>query len=355
MNTDELDYPLPPEAIAARPAEPRDHSRLLVYRRDEDRVEHRHFYDLPEYLRPTDLLVVNDTRVIPAKLELKKVTGAAVPGLFVRELEPGRWEVMLRTRGKLKPGDRLLAATAETTYQFLAAARAGEKGMWILDVAPPHQPPDVLARIGHVPLPPYIEKMRSPEEGDDEAFDKVRYQTVYAKEGRSLAAPTAGLHFTPELLAQVAALGVRRVAVTLEVGLGNFLPIETATLEEHPMHTESYIVPADTAAALRAQRASTGRIVVVGTTAARTLESASVQILAGQPESPAGATNLFIRPGYPFALTDVLVTNFHLPRSTLIALVGAMVGLAKVKELYARAVAEKYRFYSYGDAMLILP
>jgi S-adenosylmethionine:tRNA ribosyltransferase-isomerase len=353
MKTDELDYQLPQSAIATRPAEPRDHSRLMVYHRAEDRIEHRHFYDLPEYLRAGDLMIVNDTRVIPAKLELKKATGGNIPGLFVRELEIGKWEVMLRSRGKVKVGDVLTPADGRDEASLAIEKRAGEKGMWVVNLNPAKSAGEILARIGHVPLPPYIEKMRDPDSGDQESFDKVRYQTVYANKGASLAAPTAGLHFTPELLSKIESRGVNRAAVDLEVGLGTFLPIEADELEKHPMHHEVFSVPAMTAEAIRRQRASKNRIVVVGTTAVRTLESAAGAILDGVGKT-SGSTNLFIKPGYQFRLTDALITNFHLPRSTLIALVGAFAGLGKIKDLYAVAVREGYRFYSYGDAMLLL-
>jgi S-adenosylmethionine:tRNA ribosyltransferase-isomerase len=222
-------------------------------------------------------------------------------------------------------------------------------------VSPAERAGVVLAAIGHVPLPPYIEKQR--EGAADEGRDVRSYQTVYAREGRSLAAPTAGLHFTPELLARIEGMGVKRVGVDLEVGLGTFLPVETETLEEHRMHVETFAVPAATVAALREQRRNGGRIVVVGTTAVRTLEAAAARILDldHPPTEIAGATDLKISPGFGFRLTDVLVTNFHLPRSTLMALVGAMVGVERLKGLYALAVREGYRFYSYGDAMVILP
>lgn len=349
MKTDELDYELPESAIATRPAEPRDQAWLMVYHRAENRVEHRRFCDLPAYLKAGDLMVVNDTRVIPAKLELKKITGGNIPGLFVAELERGRWRVMLRSRGKVKEGDTLLAGEVN----IRTVRRLEDKGMWEVEVSDPASASEVLGRIGHVPLPPYIEKMRDPDAGDEETFDKVRYQTVYANKGASLAAPTAGLHFTEGLLAKIEAMGVKRAAVDLEVGLGTFLPIESDTLEAHPMHQEHFDVPPLTAEAIRKQRRERGRIVVVGTTAVRTLESAAGAILDGKGEM-SGSTRLFVMPGYQFRLTDALITNFHLPRSTLIALVGAFVGLGKIKELYSLAVKQGYRFYSYGDAMLLL-
>lgn len=377
MRIEELDYNLPPELIATQPAVPRDSSRLLVYRRATEAIEHRHFRDLPELLDPTDLLVVNDTRVLPAKLLLRKATGAAIPGLFLQELEPGgeggrRWEVMLRSRGKLAPG-MVLATEPASEFHFRLLARGHEAGHWIVSVEPTLEAPKgeavhltsayILERIGHVPLPPYIEKSRHGKGGtQDEQADREHYQTVYAQrsdqgEGaRSVAAPTAGLHFTPELLERLQARGVRVAHVTLHVGLGTFLPVQTDTLEEHPMHTEAYAVPAATVAALRAQRAAGGRIVVVGTTATRTLQAAASQILGldHPPTDIHGTTNLLISPGYRFLLTDALITNFHLPRSTLLALVGALTGLARLKIIYAEAITVKYRFYSYGDAMIVL-
>lgn len=349
----DLDYVLPEERIATAPAEPRDHSRLMVVHRASGAVEHRRFFEITEYLRAGDLLVVNDTRVIPAKLELRKETGGEIPGLFVAEESPGMWRAMLRTRGKLKAGATLVAGT----YRLRAAERLTDKGMWRVEVSPAKAALDVLAEIGHVPLPPYIEKMRDADAGEEEAFDRVRYQTVYARTGKSLAAPTAGLHFTQQLLAKIEAIGVRRTAVELEVGLGTFLPVEAETMEEHRMHVETYAVPRETVATLRAQRAAHGRIVVVGTTAVRTLETVAEAVLntLPPPTDLRGETALKIMPGFEFRLTDALVTNFHLPRSTLMALVGALLGVERLKDLYAQAIAEGYRFYSYGDAMLILP
>jgi S-adenosylmethionine:tRNA ribosyltransferase-isomerase len=373
MRIDELDYFLPPKLIATQPAEPRDSSRLLVYRRATDTVEHRHFRDLPELLEPTDLLVVNDTRVLPAKLLLRKATGASIPGIYLLEQAPGHWEVMLRSRGKLAPG-MTLATDPPSEFSFRLRARGSESGHWLVSVetsvlgSQRGSAAEILARIGHVPLPPYIEKARTATPGSagtgvgnagaDESADRAHYQTVYAQaqNARSLAAPTAGLHFTPELLGRLTARGIQIAKVTLHVGLGTFLPVGTATLEEHKMHTEEYAIPAATIATLRAQRAAGKRIVVVGTTATRTLEAAAASILDLQspPTDLVGSTDLLIAPGYQFALTDALITNFHLPRSTLLALVGALTGLERLKALYSQAIADSYRFYSYGDAMLIL-
>ena len=359
MHMSELDYALPAEAIALRPAAPRDASRLLVVQGGT--VAHRHFRDIGDYLRAGDLLVVNDTRVLPAKLALRRTSGAAIAGLFLAELERGLWEVMLRTRGKAKEGQTLEAPG----YAFELAQRLGE-GIWRVRVTPAEAAAAVLEAIGHVPLPPYIARQRKHTGAAEETpEDRQWYQTVFARAGqtgRSVAAPTAGLHFTPELLERLRRQGVHRAAVELEVGLGTFLPVETETLEEHPMHTERYCVPAAAIVALRAARREGRRIVVVGTTAVRTLEAAADRILDNSTPPPGGdirgQTNLLIAPGYRFRLTDALVTNFHLPRSTLMALVAAFLGaggVEQLKSLYAQAIDEGYRFYSYGDAMLIVP
>jgi len=379
MEITELDFHLPPELIATHPAQPRDSSRLMVVRRAAETVEHRHFYDLPDLLEAADVLVVNDTRVLPARLVLRRPTGAMIPGLFLSEIVPGRWEVMLRSRGKLSPGDALhVERSSESARDEIAirvAERLPERGRWVIEISPALPAAQLLERIGHVPLPPYIEKARRTAwnnekprhsgaeladlSGDaQETIDRTEYQTVYARLPGSLAAPTAGLHFTPGVLDRLAARGIGRLPVTLHVGLGTFLPVETQTLEGHKMHAETYSVPGATVGALRSLRASgKGRIVVVGTTAARTLESAAAEILGCEAPAAdlAGSTALCISPGYRFELTDVLLTNFHLPRSTLLALVAALVGLERMRALYAEAIRERYRFYSYGDAMLILP
>jgi S-adenosylmethionine:tRNA ribosyltransferase-isomerase len=375
----ELDYDLPQDRIALRPAEPRDQSRLMVVRRGEggaedERVEHRRFFNIAEYLEPGDLMITNNTRVLPAKLILYRKSGAMIPGLFVAERAPALWEMMLRTRGKVHEGEELLATSPGspelgTGVMFLLEKRLGA-GMWQVRVSSTSPAVELLPRIGAMPIPPYIEKARrevsSPPSGGG-VRDSEWYQTVYAQGlAKSVAAPTAGLHFTPGLLERIAAGGVSHAHVELEVGLGTFLPVETETFEAHVMHRERYAVPEDTVAALRAARGvggagvegvKHGRIVVVGTTAVRTLESAAEEILdvTTAPMPLRGETGLKIAPGFPFQLTDVLVTNFHLPRSTLMALVGALVGVERLKKLYSLAIREGYRFYSYGDAMLILP
>jgi S-adenosylmethionine:tRNA ribosyltransferase-isomerase len=357
MRTNDLDYDLPPERIAVAPAEPRDSSRLLVVQ--PTGVSHRVFREIGQFLRTGDLLIVNNTRVLPAKLRLRRPTGSLVAGLFLRELEPGCWEVMLRTRGRGRTGQSLTSGN----HNFRLEERLGE-GLWRVRITPVQPAATILEAIGHVPLPPYISRQRkNTGQAEETPADRQWYQTVYAQareRAGSVAAPTAGLHFTPALLQTLTAQGVQLATIDLEVGLGTFLPVEAENLEEHPMHTERFHVPAGTVAALRAARREKRRIVAVGTTAVRTLEAAADQILDASipPHDLDSETNLLIAPGYRFRLADVLITNFHLPKSTLMALVAAFLGtdgVARLKALYAEAIQQGYRFYSYGDAMLILP
>ena len=379
LHTDELDYVLPPELIARNPVHPRDHSRLLVFRRSADSIEDCQFSDLPQLLSPGDLLIANDTRVIPAKLSLSKESGGSITGLFIDELSAGKWRVMLRTRGRAAPGMRLaaIADNGKACVYLKLLAREPEKGQWVVEVNDTRPAHEILARIGSMPLPPYIEKARGTSansmakasgleltegarHGDSPARpcdDAENYQTIYARTAGALAAPTAGLHFTPEVFAALTQRGINRSFVTLHVGLGTFLPVEAATLDQHPMHWESFMIPRATVESIRKQRANKGRVVLVGTTTVRTLESMAGEIVDGSkaPDDISGSTNLLIQPGYAFQLTDALITNFHLPRSTLLALVGALTGLSRLKEIYQHAITRRYRFYSFGDAMLILP
>ncbi len=379
LYTDELDYELPPELIARNPVHPRDRSRLLVYRRGADCIEDCFFSDLPALLSPKDLLVANDTRVLPAKLTLRKESGGKITGLFIDELSPGKWRVMLRTRGRAAPGLRLaaMAESPDARIELTLLERESEKGQWIAEVSDTRPAHEVLARIGHVPLPPYIEKARDQsrqpperdskrilphaggevESRDGTSHDAEDYQTIYARAAGALAAPTAGLHFTPEVFAALEQRRIARAFVTLHVGLGTFLPVEAKTLDRHPMHQESFMVPRVTVESIRRHKAAQGRMVLVGTTTVRTLETMASAILdVSRPaEDLSGATRLLIQPGYDFQLTDALITNFHLPRSTLLALVGALTGLTRLKEIYRHAIMRHYRFYSFGDAMLILP
>ncbi len=342
MRTDDLDFALPPELIAQSPPTDRAAARLMHYRRSNGSVAHRTFSDLPLLLRRGDVLVFNNARVLPARFLLRKETGGAVEALFLSEIRPGRWRVLLRNFGRSTGPltvDREPTLSAQPT-------RVGDE--YELDLTTSEPAAAVLDRLGRMPLPPYIRRERGSDERD--AADRSDYQTVYAAVPGSVAAPTAGLHFTPELLAQLDAAGVQRVDVTLHVGMGTFKPVTVDDLADHVMHTEGFEVGAAAAAALNEAERDGRRIVAVGTTAARVLESWP----AGEPwRAATGSTAIFIRPPYAWRRVAALVTNFHLPRSTLVALVAGMVGLDQQRRLYAEAIARRYRFFSYGDAMLL--
>ncbi len=379
MRTDDLDYDLDPDLVAREPAEPRDSARLLVYQRASGRIEHRRVRDLAEYLRPGDLLVVNETQVAPARIKAVRLrdgaggaeVGAHIEGLLLERRGPREWMALLKHAKRVKPGEGLALVgpgngTSDQTspYRLVVHDRLGEGYRVTLEGGASAEA--VLDAVGWTPLPPYILKARRDHgEGDDgqhDRADRAHYQTVFAHSTDlpSVAAPTAGLHFTPDLLAAIAAKGVERVAVELQVGAGTFKPVETATLDEHPMHSERCVVHAATLARLRAARERAarggGRVIAVGTTSVRTLESLPSPLPAADPLGAALVwdTRLLIQPGHRFAHVDGLLTNFHLPRSTLLALVAAFVGLEKLRELYAAALRERYRFYSYGDAMLVV-
>ncbi|GIW72152.1 MAG: S-adenosylmethionine:tRNA ribosyltransferase-isomerase [Planctomycetota bacterium] len=346
MRLEDLDYELPREAIAQQPVEPRDASRLMVVPRGGGAAAHRRFRDLPELLRPGDLLVLNDTRVLPARLQGVRLPGGGrVECLLVRERAPGLWEAMVRPGRRVREGVRLVLAGGELRCEVRARLSGGLRLLAFGDGA------DLgprLEQLGQMPLPPYIDRRAAPPEVHRR--DRERYQTVFARNPGAVAAPTAGLHFTTELLGRLEAAGIELAWVTLHVGPGTFLPITTPDPRAHPMHSERYACPPVTLQALRRTRAAGGRIVACGTTVVRVLES----IAAGAP--PAGETQLYICPPYRFAAIDALITNFHLPRSTLLLLVAALLegGLERLKALYAEALAAGYRFYSYGDAMLII-
>lgn len=367
MKTDALDYDLPEALIATQPAEPRDSARLLVLRRETDTIEHHRVRDLPRLglLREGDLMLVNQTRVLKAYLTgIREATGGKVSGLFVGCDRPGRWRVMLESRGTLEPGETILlgdASRAQTHAIRLVEPLGG--GAWGVDTDAADASA-VLERVGTTPLPPYIRKQRR-RMGLEEvsAQDNDRYNTVFASQAGhagSVAAPTAGLHFTGPLLDELSRLGVHRAAVDLHVGLGTFAPVRSDTLDDHAMHAESYTVPRSTLDAIQQARQAGGRLFVVGTTTVRALESLPEDVLkpGAYPDGVTGTTNLFIRPnaGFRFRFTDRLMTNFHLPRSTLLALVAALpgVGLDRLLGVYLAAIEREYRFYSYGDAMLVV-
>ncbi|MCB9487523.1 MAG: tRNA preQ1(34) S-adenosylmethionine ribosyltransferase-isomerase QueA [Deltaproteobacteria bacterium] len=345
MKTSDFDFDLPPELIAQTPAERRDAARLFVYRRDTDAVEHRVVSDLPSLLSPRDLMVFNDTKVRPARLFGRRPTGGKVELLLLNQTGEDTFEAVGKPGRGLKVGGELLfdeglAAVVEAKDEDgrLRVRFVGE------DV------PGALARVGHMPLPPYIRR-EAESVAEYDALDKERYQTVYARETGAVAAPTAGLHFTPELLASLDRVGVGRAFVTLHVGEGTFRPVRADDLSGHEMHSEGFVIDGAAADAINAHRASGGRILAVGTTSCRALESAARD---GRVCPGAADTRLFIAPGYEFRIVDRLMTNFHLPKSTLLMLVSALVGRECLLELYAEAVRERYRFFSYGDAMLIL-
>ena len=333
------DYELPPELIAQRPPAARDAGRLLVLDRAGGGLADRRIADLPELLAPGDLLVFNDTRVLPARLRARKPTGGRVEILLERILAPRRAEAQLRCRRAPALGSALELAAGP------ALRVLGRRGrFWELEFPPPGVMA-LLERLGEVPLPPYID--RAPEPGD-----RARYQTVYARAPGAVAAPTAGLHFSEALLARLRARGVERTFVTLHIGAGTFRPLAAADVRDHRLHAERVAVPAEACARARAARAAGRRVIAVGTTVARALETAAAA--TGAPEPFAGETRLYLHPGRAFAAIDALLTNFHLPRSSLLVLVSAFAGRERVLAAYRHAVAARYRFYSYGDAMLAL-
>ncbi len=336
-------YDLPPELIAQEGVEPRDMARMLVvWREGVFRVEHKRVRDLPHFLRPGDLLVFNESKVIPARLLAQKPTGGKVEVLLVRERAPGLWEALLGPARKAPVGTRLFFLSPQgLPVEGLGAEVVGVEPDGVRLLRFEGDPLSHLEAVGEVPLPPYI-KARVPLE---------RYQTVYAKRPGSVAAPTAGLHFTPELLQRLRALGVKTAFLTLHVGPGTFRPVK-GDPEKHRMHAEPYEIPEETAQAVNRAKTEGGRVVAVGTTVVRALESAYREGVGVRPGG--GETRLFIRPPYTFRVIDALLTNFHLPGSTLLMLVAAFLGYERTMEAYRLAVQERYRFYSLGDAMLIL-
>jgi S-adenosylmethionine:tRNA ribosyltransferase-isomerase len=330
--TADYGFELPPELIATHPAAKREESRLLVYQRATDRVEHRHFYDLPEYLRPDDLLVLNDSKVRPAAIATQD---GRLEALLLEETSPRHWVALVKPGTRAKPGMRLTFGRGDCAVEaeVLKTLAGGERVLRFFGEVD-------LAALGEMPLPPYIRKRRGAlGEAEVVPEDAERYQTVYARETGSVAAPTAGLHFTPELLARFP-----HAFVTLHVGLGTFRPVKSEYIDEHEMHEEVYSIPPGFEEAY--DRAA--RVVAVGTTSARVLESAA-NLRPGR-----GRTRIFIHPPYEFKRVDALITNFHLPHSTLLMLVSALIGRERLLEIYREAVSQKYRFFSYGDAMLIL-
>lgn len=338
MKLTDFSYELPKELIAQHPAEPRDHARLMLYDKKTGAVEHKHFYDLVDELQAGDVLVFNDSKVIPARLYGKRVqTGGKVEVLLLTPVGEDRWEVLVKPGKKALPG---------TTIEFPGGLQAEvldrtDFGGRVVHFTYDGVFDDIIDQIGEMPLPPYIhEKMEDPDE----------YQTVYARERGSAAAPTAGLHFTDELLQKIRDKGVEEVFVTLHVGLGTFRPVEEENIEDHQMHSEFYSITPEAADAINRAKAEGRRIIAVGTTSIRTLESAGT---TGTLKAGSGWTNIFIYPGFTFHIVDALVTNFHLPESTLLMLISALSTREQILHAYDIAVREKYRFFSFGDAMFI--
>jgi S-adenosylmethionine:tRNA ribosyltransferase-isomerase len=337
-----LDYELPPHLIAQAPAAERDQCRLLVIERASGGIGHHVFTELPELLRPGDLVILNDTRVLPARLFGARITtGGKWEGLFLKEAADGAWEMMSQTRGFLRPGEEIQVEGGELRLQVIAQLSPGH---WLMKPLIPGLSFDLLERFGHMPLPPYIGR------GKDAPADKERYQTVFAHTPGAIAAPTAGLHFSPHLLEELSGRGIEVAFVTLHVGLGTFQPIKTNDFRTHVMHGELATLSLETAQALAACKRRGSRIVAIGTTSVRVLESAPALSNAAW----SGETKLFIFPPFTFRSVDALVTNFHLPHTTLLLLVQAFAGVALTRRAYQDAIDQAYRFYSYGDAMLIL-
>ena len=339
MRKSDFYFDLPEELIAQTPLERRDSSRLLHLDKVTGALEHRHFYELLDYLREGDCMVFNDSRVLPARLIGSRPTGGSVELVLLRDLGDGRWECLSRPGRKTKPGTEILFGNGELKATVESVAEGGNRivrfdyeGIFL----------EVLERLGKMPLPPYIK---------EELQDNERYQTVYSREIGSAAAPTAGLHFTKELMEKIAAKGVKLCYVTLHVGLGTFRPVKAEEIEDHEMHSEFCIIPEETARIVSETKKKGGRVIAVGTTSCRTLESFARE--DGSLPAASGWTNIFIYPGYTFKCVDALVTNFHLPESTLIMLVSALAGREHVLHAYEEAVKERYRFFSFGDAMFI--
>ena len=340
MKTSDFYYDLPKELIAQTPIEKRDASRLMTLERTTGAVEHHHFYELPDFLNPGDCLILNDSRVLPARLLGQRLPGGgACEVLLLTDKGDGLWECLVRPGRKLKPGAQVSFGEGRLTATVEAEASGGNRlvrfhyqGIFL----------EVLEELGKMPLPPYIK---------EELQDNERYQTVYSKINGSAAAPTAGLHFTPELLRQIQEMGVKLCYVTLHVGLGTFRPVKAEDISEHEMHSEYCMIPEETARTINETKRNGGRVICVGTTSCRTVESFAAE--DGTLKESAGWTSIFIYPGYRFKVLDALVTNFHLPQSTLIMLVSALAGREHVLSAYEEAVKERYRFFSFGDAMFI--
>ncbi len=366
----DLDFDLPEDLIAQHPPATRDQARLLLVDRKTGQLQDLRITDLPNLLNAGDLLVLNDTKVLPAKFVARRKSGGKVEGLFVRQDRPDQWLVMMQSSGRLKPDERLMLPSKNGSVVRITIIDRDGEGLWRLGFDFDAPAAEILEHSGETPLPPYIRRRGSQEH---ELEDRERYQTVYAAQTGSVAAPTAGLHFTQDILRQLHDRGVHQATLTLHVGIGTFRPIRVDRLDEHKMHSEPYTVPAKTIEAIQSTKRNGGRIIAVGTTSTRVLESVASHMQASRIiEAPSispspswgegrgeglstitGQTDIFIYPPYKFQIVDALLTNFHLPRSTLLGLVMAFAGIDLTRRVYQHAVKERYRFFSYGDAMLI--
>jgi S-adenosylmethionine:tRNA ribosyltransferase-isomerase len=357
MKTDTLQFDVPPKLIAQQPTDIRSDSRLLVLNRSTAELTDSRFNQIAEFLAPGDCLVLNDTKVLQARFFAKRSTGGKLEGLFLAESSPRQWTVSLKGSGKIKQGQHIyLKDRAGRDFCRALLLDKTPDGSCLLKLETNHNPQTILARIGFPPLPPYIKRSDDPEQA---AVDRCRYQTVFARKPGAVAAPTAGLHFTKDLLKQLRTRSVILAYVTLHVGPGTFKPITTENIEQHQIHQEQFSIDAENAAVINAVKEKGRRIIAVGTTVVRALETAA----CGEPVEPAhgstveptvSQTSLFIKPGYKFRVVDAMVTNFHLPKSTLLVLAAAFVSLDNILNAYRHAIEKRYRFYSYGDAMLII-
>ena len=349
MRTEKLHYDLPPELIAQQPLAVRSDSRLLVLNRSSGDIQDSRFNHVGDFLSPGDCLVLNDTRVIPARFFARRGTGARLEGLFLAEPIDGTWTVYLKGARKLKPGDRFyLKDRQKADFCEAVLIEKLDQGKCRLELKTDMKTGNILETIGFPPLPPYI---RRDDDAATAAADAPRYQTVYARRAGAVAAPTAGLHFTETLIEQLKRAGVQFAFITLHVGAGTFKPITAENLEDHKIHQERFTLNEENAGIINMARDRGGRIIPVGTTSTRVLETIAADSKVAANE---GMTELYITPGYTFKMTDAMITNFHLPRSTLLALVAAFAGLEKVLAAYHHAIEQRYRFYSYGDTMLIM-
>ncbi len=352
LSTSDFDFPLDSGRIAQSPVQQRDQSRLMVLDRNSGQVSHRKFFQLPQLLAPGDLLILNDTRVLPAKFACRRQTGGKIEGLFLTQTQLGQWEVMLKNAGKCRPGEYLAFESFDRATLRLDVNLG--QGRWRAMIEPPLPAEEVLAQAGSTPLPPYIHR----NVGQDVSSDPERYQTVYASRAGAVAAPTAGMHFTDSLLGEISDAGIGTAYLTLHVGLGTFWPVKSQQLSGHKMHSEWYDLSGETAAEINETKHAGGRVVAVGTTSVRVLET--LADIDGSIGPGSGWTDIFLYPPAKFSLVDAMITNFHLPKSTLLMLVAAFCspgrtdGVEMILSAYRQAIAQDYRFYSYGDAMLIV-